>query len=175
MPCRLSITEDRLTFWDNNQNWNYSITTLTSFTRTNYLYNNQLSPWLLVRNLNHQSSALCDENELLWLHNILDMQSTSNYKHNDIIRKSINTISTKNILKRYNHANITNYICGTEVTISINNDYCNHADMYLFFLILSRYWQDQCAINSFIETRVVDSNDTCIYVFNDCNGKRGLV
>jgi type VI secretion system protein ImpG len=175
LPYYLCINEETLSFWNNNENLNLEIKPLYAFTMPKSLYNTNISKWRLINHLNHDSISLTNSNGKQWLNDLLNLHQDDNSSHINNIIKSIQSISTKTLLKRSNEANLMSFAQGTQITIFINDEFLSPADLYLFFHILSAYWQYTCTINTFVETQIKDIENKTIFTFNSTFGKKGLI
>jgi type VI secretion system protein ImpG len=152
----------------------YDAHLLHSFVDPSYISTHEKSHWNLIRLINLDHIPLDNQNNALkWLAEILFIFDTKN-KHSYLC-ESISSIETELIFKRH-PSNIAHSFCqGTQINIKLNNDFLPHYDLYLLISLLAQFFETQCLINSFTQTRLLSHDGEELATWDLSDSKKGLL
>ena len=120
-------------------------------------------------------SLLDPETNLASLKRILSTLNTARSSELDFMIEQIRSITPKRISARYPHADVLTFVQGIHLTIEFNELNQSSADLYLFGSVLSRFLNEFCALNSFIQLSFQIKNQGTIATWQPQFGQQKLV
>ena len=174
-PQSMASQQDPLQFWEDDYSSFCSPQLLYAFTPVKPLLNGHQQTWNLINHLKIDQAPIGNNNDTMgWLNSLLQLyKEEDNYSENII--HCIDSITTEKAIKSHQDYNGIGYLHGTIIRIKITPDTTDYENIYLFVSILADYFSKNSMINSFTDTRLVNSDNNTLATWCSTRGNKALL